>query len=207
MAFRRTLRWHVICTRGKVHAVPMGFTLRYLIPDSPHSGAGHAHGGHAGSLGQGSHGGRLNLLLADSGWRTPSFADQLPPLLAPMGVHCLLARTAREATLIAERALAARERIHIAVIDVETPVDESKSGRAQAGGPLVLELLRRMAAPPATVVVRPRSPVMRDASRSLNDALRQGAFAVLDQPCPLESMLEVLRRVLARQHGGHWPVA
>ena len=186
----------------------MGFALRYLIPDSPlPGGAGHAQGGGAGNAVHGSHGGRLNLLLADSGWRTPSFADQLPPLLAPMGVHCLLARTAREATVIAERALAARERIHIAVIDVETPVDESKSGRAQAGGPLVLELLRRMTAPPATVVVRPRSPVMRDASRSLNDALRQGAFAVLDQPCPLESMLEVLRRVLARQHGGHWPVA
>jgi len=196
----------------------MGYALRYPMPDGPlPSGAGGGFGGSgafthgaAGGFGVGSagpQGGRLNLLLADSGWRSPSFADQLPPLLAPMGVHCLLARTAREATLIADRALAARERIHIAVIDVETPVDESKSGRAQAGGPLVLELLRRMTAPPATVVVRPRSPVMRDANRTLNDALRQGAFAVLDQPCPLESMLEVLRRVLARQHGGHWPVA
>ncbi len=180
----------------------MGYALRYMMPDSAlPSGHGQSFGG------DGPQAGRLNLLLADSGWRTPSFADQLPPLLAPMGVQCLLARTAREATLIAERALAARERIHIAVIDVETPVDDSKSGRAQLGGPLVLELLRRMTAPPATVVVRPRNPVMREAARTLNDALRQGAFAVLDQPCPLESMLEVLRRVLARQHGGHWPVA
>ena len=175
----------------------MGFALRNPLTDDRF----------AGGRGVDASGGRLNLLLADAGWRTPSFADQLPPLLAPMGVHCLLARTAREATAIAERAAAAQERIHIAVIDVETPVDESRSGRAQAGGPLVLELLRRMTTPPATVVVRPRSPVMRDAHRVLHDALRQGAFAVLEQPCPLESMLEVLRRVLARQHGGHWPVA
>jgi hypothetical protein len=35
--------------------------------------------------------------------------------------------------------------------------------------------------------------------------LREGAFAVLDQPVNLESMLEVLRRIVRRHYSDAWP--
>jgi DNA-binding NtrC family response regulator len=47
--------------------------------------------------------------------------------------------------------------------------------------------------------------VSRERVRGLHDALREGAFAVLDQPLDRETLLEVLRRVLMRHYAGHWP--
>jgi hypothetical protein len=35
--------------------------------------------------------------------------------------------------------------------------------------------------------------------------LAEGAFAVLDRPFPVESLLETLRRILQRHYAGTWP--
>ncbi len=142
---------------------------------------------------------RLNLLLAYGGWRDDTFASQLPPVLEPLGVRCVAARTACEADRVLRR-----DPVHIAVVDLAIPVDDSAEHAGPAGR-RVLELLRRLEQPPPTVVVRPRQPSLRDHRRGLVDALEQGAFAVLDRPFPLESMLSVLRSVLQRHYGDRWP--
>jgi hypothetical protein len=62
-----------------------------------------------------------------------------------------------------------------------------------------------MDAPPPTVVVRPPQPSVRDQGRSLRDALHEGAFAVLERSCSLETFLDTLRRVVQRHYAGYWP--
>ncbi|MFI4897445.1 MAG: hypothetical protein ACIARR_06435 [Phycisphaerales bacterium JB059] len=145
--------------------------------------------------------GRLNLLLSYAGWRPEPWVDRLPRLLEPMGVHSLTAQSGREASEVIRR-----NRIHIAVVDLGLPLEACQSEAAGAGCRL-LEILRRLDAPPPTVVVkRPRST--RDEQRELSGALRAGAFAVIDRPHDtgdLELLLEVLRRVLARHYAGAWP--
>ena len=143
-------------------------------------------------------GGRLNLLLS-SGWREGGETAQLPDLLDPMGIQCMHARTGREATQLVET-----RRVDIALIDLELPMDDLGNGRA--AGPRILQLLRRLDPTPPTVVIRPLQPTRRDASRGLSEALREGAFAVLDRPLKLESMLETLRRVVRRHYADRWPV-
>ncbi|MSR69439.1 MAG: hypothetical protein EXS17_03745 [Phycisphaerales bacterium] len=153
----------------------------------------------AASLGAGgSH--RLNLLLAYAGWREDSFADQLPPLLQPMGIRCIRSRTAQEA-----RSVILHNRVHIAVIDLSTPADDSEVAQNEKLGGRVLHLLRAMSPVPPMVVVRPRQVSARESERGLAEALREGAFSVLERPVPLESMLETLRRVVQRHYAGHWP--
>lgn len=144
---------------------------------------------------------RLNLLLAYSGWREDSFADQLPPLLQPLGIRCIRTRTANEA-----REAMSRDRVHIAVVDMSIPADDSSIARDASIGAGVLTLLRRMDPVPPMVLVRPAQPSYREHARGLNDALREGAFSVLERPFPLESMLETLRRVVQRHYAGFWPV-
>jgi DNA-binding NtrC family response regulator len=39
------------------------------------------------------------------------------------------------------------------------------------------------------------------------EALRDGAFTVLDDPVPIESMLQALERVVRRHYRDHWPAA
>lgn len=78
---------------------------------------------------------RLNLLLAYGGWRDDTFASQLPPVLEPLGVRCVAARTACEADRVLRR-----DPVHIAVVDLAIPVDDSAehagpAGRARAGAP------------------------------------------------------------------------
>ena len=156
-------------------------------------------GAHASSGGRSQ---RLNLLLAYGGWREDSFADQLPPLLQPLGVHCIRSRTAREA-----RDIIVQFPVHIAVIDLSTPADDSAIAQEQGEslGSRVLHLLRAMNPVPPMVVVRPPQVSARESARGLNEALREGAFSVLERPVPLESMLETLRRVIQRHYAGHWP--
>ena len=38
-------------------------------------------------------------------------------------------------------------------------------------------------------------------------AVRDGAFTVLDDPVPVESMLQALERVVRRHYRDHWPAA
>ncbi|MCZ6735711.1 MAG: hypothetical protein O7F17_05685 [Planctomycetota bacterium] len=143
---------------------------------------------------------RLNLLLSYGGWREGSALDQLPRLLTPMGIHSVRVSSGEDATE-AIRTYA----IHIAVVDLAIPLLRTEPSKA--AGPRILQLLRRLDQPPPTVVVRPPQPTARDSSRGLSDALREGAFAVLDRPIDLETILEVMRRILRRHYADVWPTS
>ena len=158
---------------------------------------------------------RLNLLLTYGGWRENAFADQLPILLERFGIQCFRAESGDEATDVIRRI-----HMHIAVIDLSIPMHpvSRRSGDAtgasdaevihsEPAGGRVLQLLKRLDQPPPTIVVRPRQPDPAESSRTLADALRDGAFAVLDDPVPIESMLQVLERVVRRHYRDHWPAA
>ena len=143
---------------------------------------------------------RLNLLLTSGRWHEGSPMDQLPRLLSPMGIHSIRVSSGEGAARAISDFL-----IHIAVVDLTVPLLQEASDRA--GGPRILQLLRRLDQPPPTVVIRPRQPVARDSARELTAALREGAFAVLDRPIGLETMLEVLRRILQRHYSDVWPTS
>ncbi len=143
---------------------------------------------------------RLNLLLSYGGWQQQSFAEQLPRLLEPMGIRCVQVGSGQEATQAIQKLT-----VHIAVVDLAIPLQAGTA--AQPAGPRVLQLLRRLDQPPPTVVVRPPQASARESARTLADALREGAFAVLDRPVRLESMLEVLRRILQRHYANIWPAS
>lgn len=145
--------------------------------------------------------GRLNLLLSCATWRDDTWADRLPCLLEPMGVSAVRATTARHA----ERVIRTTP-IHIAVVDLGLPLDESADSDDEAGT-RVLDLLARLGEPVPTVVVQsPRS--QRDGRRTMAAALNCGAFAVVDRSAAdLEFMLGIMRRCLDRFYVGRWPTA
>ncbi len=148
-------------------------------------------------------GGRLNLLLSSTDWRQESWADHLPRLLEPMGVHAVRVRSGREAgeTLRTTR-------IDIAVVDLSLPLDEQVANDEPApnpeGGMRLLELLFRSTAPPPTLVVK-RRRAERDDAREIAHALRAGAFAVIERPVRMELLLQTMQRVLARHYRDRWP--
>jgi DNA-binding response OmpR family regulator len=147
--------------------------------------------------------GRLNLLLSYAGWQPDSWADRLPRLLEPMGVRSLRAKTGREASAVLRT-----NPIHIAVVDLGLPLDETTSPTTlDEAGPRLLQLLARLDRPPPTVVVK-RTRTQRDDARELIAALSAGAFAVIDRPRDardIELLLEVLKRCLTRHYRGCWP--
>lgn len=145
-------------------------------------------------------GGRLNLLLSYAGWQPHSWVDHIPALLEPMGVRALRAGTGREATAVIQA-----QPIHIAVVDLGLPM--ATTDDTEEAGARILSLLSRVSQPPPTVVVK-RSRTSRDDRREICDALRHGAFAVIDRPrtqADVEILLEVLRRCLRRYYHGRWP--
>lgn len=144
--------------------------------------------------------GRLNLLLSYAGWEPQSWADNLPRLLEPMGVRALRAGTGREATAVIQS-----HPIHIAVVDLGLPLGFAAD--TEEAGSRVLSLLSRVRQPPPTVVVK-RTRTSRDDRREIIEAMRLGAFAVIDRPrcqADVEVLLEVLRRCLRRYYHGRWP--
>lgn len=144
---------------------------------------------------------RLNLLLAYGGWRDDTFADQLPALLAPQGIRCFRSRSAIEAQNVIRL-----QRVHIAVVDLSTPADDSSAAVVDDSfGARILHLLRVLRPAPPVVVVHAPQVSNRDSSRMLAAALREGAFSVLQRPVPMESMLATLRRVVERHYRGAWP--
>ena len=143
---------------------------------------------------------RLNLLLSYGRGRQRSVMDQVPRLLRPLGIRSIWVDSGEEAARAIDSEL-----IHIAVVDVAMPFRASAPGKA--AGPRVLQLLRRLDWPPPTVVIRPPQPTARASARGLADALREGAFAVLDEPIALETLLEVMRRILQRHYADLWPSA
>ncbi|MFO0783043.1 MAG: hypothetical protein U0636_05115 [Phycisphaerales bacterium] len=137
---------------------------------------------------------RLNLLLTAGGWREDPWVQAVPRVLEPHGVAVLQARSGMEATqLIRTHA------VHIAVVDLSLPLDSSTLG-AEPAGTRVIQLLRRLEQPPPMVVVRPPQPTRRDSTRTLMEALMDGAFAVVDRPCHPETMLRVLHRIVERHY-------
>jgi len=148
-------------------------------------------------------GSRLSILLTQGGWGTwdeTNFSEQLPRVLGPIGVTCHRIGSAAEVG-----AFLARHPVHIAIVDISIPMDPARD--LTPAGSRVLTLLRRLHQPPPTVIVRPPQASLRDSGRGLSDALREGAFSVLDGPVRLESMLEVLRRVVHRHYRDRWPAA
>lgn len=146
---------------------------------------------------------RLNLLLSYGGWREESWVDHLPRLLTPMGIHSIKVETGREAETVI-RAI----RIHIAVIDLAIPLVKGPPSHphgAEPGGARILQLLRRVEPTPPTIVVRDSQRSESDRSRGLSSALREGAFAVIDRPVQVETMLEMLRRITRRYYADRWP--
>lgn len=186
------------------------------IPRASHPGsASDVHADHGGAAnhsagtggvecgGGGGGGRRLNLLLSWGGWRPDSWADNIECLLRPMGVESIRARTARQAEQVIRSSP-----IHIAVVDLGLPLETGCTGHApDEAGCRVLDLLRRLDAPPPTVVVR-STRAARDASRDLNAALRFNAFAVVDRTsADVELMLKVLQRCMERFYHGRWPIS
>ena len=177
-------------------------------------------GPRAGSCGEVAGSSRLNLLLSYSGWRERDWADHLPALLEPMGVAAIRVESGREATQILQT-----RRVHIAVVDLGLPLEKtarpasatSATGAAataatplprrneDTGGTRLLQLLQRLDAPPPTVVVRRPADRAAGHQRTLHEALRAGAFAVLDVPVQLEQILEIMRRILRRHYADCWP--
>ncbi len=117
-----------------------------------------------------------------------------------MGIHSVRVTSGEDATEAIRTYT-----IHIAVVDLAIPLLRTEPSKA--AGPRILQLLRRLDQPPPTVVVRPPQPTARDSSRGLSDALREGAFAVLDRPIDLETILEVMRRILRRHYADVWPTS
>ena len=147
--------------------------------------------------------GRLNLLLSSAGWQESPWVERVPAMLTPMGVQSHIADSASTAQRVIES-----NPIHIAVVDLALPLDE-RDPTGEEAGTRVLNLLARLASPPPTVVIK-RRRTSRDAVREMNAALRLGAFAVVDHPHAqrdIESLLDVLRRCMARHYKDRWPGA
>lgn len=144
---------------------------------------------------------RFNVLLTEE--REPTTAHwtrQLPRLLQPQGVRAFVARTGEEAF-----ELVGRQPIHAALIDCSTPRTADTLAPGESAGLWMLELFRRLPSRPPIIVVNNRLYTERDLQRFLNQALRLGAFSVINQPTDLETLLRVIQRVLDRRYAGHWP--
>lgn len=144
--------------------------------------------------------GRFNVLLTrDREQNIEHWTQQLPRLMEPMGIEAYVATTGREAL-----DLASEHPIHAALIDLATPADPA-SGKGSAGGIWLLEVLARRPQRPPIVVVNTRTYTPGSAQRYLSQALRLGAFTVIDQPSELNQLLAVIRRILERKYAGQWP--
>ncbi len=169
---------------------------------------------------------RFNVLLTqDRQHSAGHWTRQLPRLLEPQGVSAYLARSGREAVDMVNDL-----EIHAALIDLATPQNApprntypeslgSASSRQSSGGTSggksggggeaqglwVLEVIRRLPNRPPVVVINSRAIAPKQAQRFLNDALRLGAFSVINRPSDIEDMLAVIRRLIDRQYEGAWP--
>lgn len=146
---------------------------------------------------------RFNVLLTqDRDHAIEHWTRQLPRLLEPQGVCAHLARTGREAV-----ELASQLDLHAAVVDLLTPAGDTRTASRDPlpGGLWLLQVLRRKPNRPPVVVVANDAYTLRQAQRFLNEALRLGAFSVINRPVELDPLLQVIRRLIDRRYAGHWP--
>lgn len=152
---------------------------------------------------------RLNVLLTDGG---QPWAEHLPRLLEPQGVRAIRVSSVNEAVEAMEE-----EPIHAAVVDLALPMSPGASNRTSRitpcdpnrlpDGMRLVQLMKRLDPAPPAVIVRGRFFDRRSDDRLLAEALKLDVFSVLDRPVELEMMLDVLRRLLDRFYGGHWPAS
>ena len=150
-------------------------------------------------------GARFNVLLTeDRPHSDQHWTSQLPRLLEPQGVVSHVVQTGQQAIDLAERM-----EIHAAVIDLATPIYAELGKRPQShvcpGGIWLMELMRRLPNQPPIVMLRKPAFSQRQAVRTLTDALRLGAFSVMNKPVDVEQLLGVFRRLLDKKYRGAWP--
>ncbi len=147
---------------------------------------------------------RFNVLLTQDRPRAaPHWTDQLSRLLEPQGVVSHVAKTTREAIDLAERI-----KLHAAVIDTATPLgppQPASAARQGDGGMWLLQLLHRLPDRPPVIVVRMPAFTPSQTERALREALRLGAFSVMDKPVDVEQLLGVFRRLMDKRYHGTWP--
>lgn len=147
-------------------------------------------------------GSRFNVLLTEErDYPTEHWTRQLPRLMEPMGVRSFRARTGEEALTITTKLT-----IHAAVVDLATPRSAStaRSG-GEPGGLWLLNVLSRQPNRPPVVIVNNRALTSAEISKCLHQALRIGAFSVVNRPAHLEALLAVIRRMMDRHFNGAWP--
>lgn len=147
---------------------------------------------------------RFNVLITEDRDRPiEHWTRQVSRLLEPQGVSAYIARSGREALDISSSLP-----IHAAIVDLATPRDRAKpqtSNTTAGDGLWLLEVLNRQPKRPPVVVVNGRTYSTRQAQRMLNEALRLGAFSVLNGPVHIEALLLTIRRLLEREYHGNWP--
>lgn len=148
---------------------------------------------------------RFNVLITEDRDRPiEHWTRQIPRLLEPQGVSAFIAKSGREALDISTNLP-----IHAAIVDLATPRDAQKSSTTptttRSDGLWLLEVLNRQPNRPPVVVVNGRTYSARQAQRMLNEALRLGAFSVLNGPVHIEALLHTIRRLIEREYHGHWP--
>lgn len=150
--------------------------------------------------------GRFNVLLTeDRPQPVEHWTRQLPRLLEPQGVASFVAQSGREAMDLVQRV-----RIHAAIIDMATPLgdpslDARRATADEPAGVWLMELFRRLPQRLPVVIVHSPAYSERHLSRLLQQALRLGAFSVLNEPVDLEQLLRVFQRLLEREYRGIWP--
>jgi len=143
-------------------------------------------------------GGRFNVLLTEDRERPlEHWTRQLPRLIEPLGIQTHIARSAPEAL-----DLHAKITFHAAVVDLATP--SGPQSTEANGGLWLLKVLRRSQAQPPVVVVNSRA-TQRQATKLLNEALRLGAFSVVNPPVQIERLLGAIQRLIERRYAGQWP--
>jgi len=159
---------------------------------------------------------RFNLLLTEDRPHDVGeqhWTSQLPQLLVSQGVNSLVVDSGEKAIALAERM-----EIHAAVIDLATPRGHDNAlpprpGASSAfagagpGGLWLLELFRRLPNRPPVVLLRKPAYSYVQAQRLLREALRLGAFSVMNKPVEIEQLLAVFQRLVDRRYSGTWPDA
>ncbi|MEX0887201.1 MAG: hypothetical protein WD009_12270 [Phycisphaeraceae bacterium] len=143
--------------------------------------------------------GREALDIAD---RTP-FHVAVIDLLTPA-----TPATATAAPTAPARAAATRQGLGEGADDASATAPSATASASRSprpGGLWLLEVFHRRPSRPPILVVNNGAYDWRRTQRYLNEALRLGAFTVINQPVDLEALLQAIRRLLDRQYAGHWP--